>query len=75
MDNILLIHEALKLPPFERAQLIDALWQSLDPIEQASVDLAWTEDAKERLTAFRRGEIEALSGPDALDEIEAELIR
>jgi hypothetical protein len=33
MDSMLLKEEALKLSPFERAQLIDALWQSLDPAD------------------------------------------
>ncbi|PSN13066.1 hypothetical protein C7293_17420 [filamentous cyanobacterium CCT1] len=48
MDSILLKEAALKLSPFERAQLIDALWQSLDPSEQAEIDTAWLEESKDQ---------------------------
>ena len=33
MDCAILASEALKLPAWERAQIIDALWRSLDPAE------------------------------------------
>jgi len=73
MDSILLTKEALKLSPFERAQLIDALWQSLDPVEQQAIDKAWTEESKDRLDAYRRGEVEALDGESALSELKGQL--
>jgi len=73
MDNMLLKEEALKLSPFERAQLIDALWQSLDPVEQQAIDQAWTEESKDRLDAYRRGEVEALDGESALSELKGKL--
>ena len=73
MDSILLKEEALKLSPFERAQLIDALWQSLDPVEQQAIEKAWTEESKDRLDAYRRGEVEALDGESALSELQGKL--
>lgn len=73
MDNVLLTHEALKLTPFERAQLIDTLWQSLAPKEQAEIDAAWAKEASDRLQAYRRGELNAVDGPEALNELEADL--
>jgi putative addiction module component (TIGR02574 family) len=73
MDSILLKEEALKLSPFERAQLIDALWQSLDPVEQQAIDQAWAEESKDRLDAYRRGEVEALDGESALSELKGQL--
>ena len=66
MDSILLKEAALRLSPFERAQLIDALWQSLDVDDQAEVDAAWIEEAGDRLKAYRNGEIDALDGELAL---------
>jgi putative addiction module component (TIGR02574 family) len=75
MDSILLKEEALKLSPFERAQLIDALWQSLDPVEQQAIDQAWTEESKDRLDAYRRGEVEALDGDHALAELKEKLFQ
>ena len=73
MDNILLREAALKLSPFERAQLIDALWQSLDPAEQEAIDRAWVEESKDRLNAYRKGEVEALDGESALSELKGKL--
>lgn len=69
MDSILLKEAALKLSPFERAQLIDALWQSLDPTEQTSIDRAWLKESRDRLNAYQQGEIEAVDGEDYLSEL------
>lgn len=62
MDGILLKEAALKLSPFERAQLIDALWQSLDPSDQTAIDQAWLEESQDRLQAYHQGEIETVDG-------------
>ena len=69
MDSVLLQEADLKLSPFERAQLIDALWQSLDPAEQTAIDHAWLEESKDRLAAYRQGEIEAIDGGSALSAL------
>jgi putative addiction module component (TIGR02574 family) len=73
MDSILLKQEALKLSPYERAQLIDALLESLDPAEQEEIDRAWIEESKDRLKAFRAGDIEAVDGETALTELREKL--
>lgn len=73
MDSILLREAALKLSPFERAQLIDALWQSLDPVERAIIDRAWTKESRDRLGAYQRGEIEAVDGDRVLSELKETL--
>jgi putative addiction module component (TIGR02574 family) len=73
MDNVLLKEAALKLSAFERAQLIDALWQSLDPADQDAIDQAWLEESKERLQAYRQGEVEAVDGETALAELKSKL--
>ena len=73
MDSVLLANEALKLPAWERAQIIDALWRSLDPAEQAAVDEAWLAESHYRLEAFRHGKLKALDGEATLGEIETNL--
>ena len=73
MDSVLLANEALKLPAWERAQIIDALWRSLDPAEQASIDQAWLAESRDRLCAYREGQLKALDGEEALREIETGL--
>jgi putative addiction module component (TIGR02574 family) len=73
MDSVILANEALKLPPWERAQIIDALWRSLDTAEQASIDQAWLSESHDRLQAYRAGKLEAVDGEQTLREIEAGL--
>lgn len=75
MDSVLLAKEALKLSPVERAQMIDLLWQSLDPAEQAAVDNAWLAESKNRLKAYREGKLKAIDGEETLGSIEADLGR
>jgi len=73
MDSAILANEALKLPPWERARIIDALWRSLDPAEQDAVDRAWLLESQDRLAAFRAGQLTAINGEEALQAIEDEL--
>jgi putative addiction module component (TIGR02574 family) len=73
MESAILAKEALQLTPFEKAQVIDALWQSLDLADQKTVDRAWLAESQERLKAFRAGQIKALDGEAAIRSIAAEL--
>jgi putative addiction module component (TIGR02574 family) len=73
MDSAILSKAALQLTPFEKAQMIDALWQSLDSAEQKSVDHAWLAESQDRLKAFRAGELKALDGEETIRSIAAEL--
>ena len=73
MDRAILAKEALKLPPWERVQIIDLLWKSLDPAEQAAIDHAWLIESRDRLEAFRAGKLEAKDGEETLREIEDRL--
>ena len=75
MDGAILEKEVLKLSAVEKAQIIDALWQSLDPAEQKSIDRAWLAESQDRLKAFRAGEINAVDGESALQSIESALDR
>lgn len=73
MDSVLLTQEALKLSPYERAQLIDALLESLDPAEQEEIDRAWLEESRERLKAFQAGNLDAVDGETVLTELREKL--
>jgi putative addiction module component (TIGR02574 family) len=73
MDSAILAAEALKLPALERAQIIDALWRSLDPAEQTSIDQAWLAESCDRLKAYREGKLKPSEGEETLREIEAGL--
>jgi len=50
---------ALSLSPSDRLELVEQLLESLDVPDQ-SIDRLWAAEADERLTAYRRGEIEAV---------------
>ena len=52
--------EARKLSPAERAELVDDLLASLDDVDP-KIDGLWAKEATDRLTAYRRGEIKAVS--------------
>jgi Putative addiction module component len=73
VDSAILANEALKPPPLERAQIIDALRSSLDPAEQNTIDKAWLLESQDRLAAFRAGQLTAIDGEEALRAIEDEL--
>jgi putative addiction module component (TIGR02574 family) len=73
MDRAILEEEALKLNPLERAQLIDALWESLDAADQPSIDRAWIQESVARLREHRAGRLPALDGAEVLSSIEREL--
>jgi putative addiction module component (TIGR02574 family) len=73
MSGTVLEKEALKLSAEEKARMIDALWRSLDPAEQETIDHAWLAESRDRLRAFRAGELKALDGEEALISIESEL--
>lgn len=73
MSRSILEKEALKLSAEEKAHIIDALWRSLDPAEQETIDRAWLAESRDRLRAFHAGELKALDGNEAIQSIEAEL--
>ena len=62
-----LTSQASLLPPIERAELVEAILQSLDAIDP-SLDRLWSEEAKDRLAAYRRGELEALDFDEVLSK-------
>ena len=70
MSGIALEKEALKLSAEEKAHMIDTLWRSLDTAEQEAIDRAWIAESRDRLRAFRAGEIKAIDGESALKSIE-----
>ena len=63
-------------PPAPKPQLQDPMHPpspGLDPAEQQSIDRAWLAESRERLKAFRAGELKALDGEKAILAITAEL--
>lgn len=69
MDQTLLEREAMRLSAKDRALSADVLLGSLDDDAAPEVEVSRTGEAEERLTAYRRGDLEAVDGPAALREL------
>lgn len=61
-----IVSAALALPPADRAMLADKLLESLSEQEQSEIDVAWAEEARQRLEAFDRGDMEATPAEESL---------
>ena len=67
-DNLL--QEALKLPPVERAELVESLLSSFEFRSRKTIDALWDQESEERIDAFDRGEIAAIPAEQVFAEIE-----
>ena len=68
MDAAILEKEALQLPDGERAILAERLLESLSQVT-AETRSAWISEADSRMEAFRTGKIQAIDGPQAMEEL------
>ena len=64
-----LAEEAMTLFSESRARLADRLIENLDVGELGSVDRLWATEAKRRRDEVRRGNVETIDGPDALNRV------
>jgi putative addiction module component (TIGR02574 family) len=62
-----LIEQARRLTPEERIQLVEDLLDSLEPTDP-EIDRLWAEEARDRLDAYRRGEMRARPLDDVLEK-------
>ncbi len=63
------LKEALSLTPAERAEIAESLLSSLDLPSQEGIDALWGKEAEERLDAFDRGEIKAISAKQVFEQV------
>lgn len=52
-----ILHEALGLPPTDRAELVEQILASFEFPARQDIDAAWAQEAEERIDAYGRGEI------------------
>ncbi len=64
-----ILAEALKLPPVERAELIEDLLTSFEFQSRKTIDALWANEAENRIHAFDRGEMAAIPAKDVFAEI------
>ncbi|MDP2677138.1 MAG: addiction module protein [Rhodoferax sp.] len=59
--------QVVRLPPEERMQVVERIFDSLDEPDasldepDASLDAIWAKEADNRLTAYRRGDVRAVT--------------
>lgn len=69
-----ILQEVLSMPPEERAELADSILNSLEPVDPEIMRL-WAIEADNRVAAFERGEIEAVSAETVFEEIDQQRSR
>lgn len=65
----IILKEALRLSPVERAELIDELFHSFDKSRDARLDALWAEEAESRIDAHDVGHIKAESAEVVFERI------
>lgn len=65
-----ILAEALKLPPMERAELIENLLTSFEFPSRKIIDDLWAQEVESRIDAFERGEITAVPAEEVFAKIE-----
>lgn len=60
-----LLEKAKSLPAAQQLELVEGLLDALDRPD-SDVDAAWAAEAKDRLAAYRRGEVRAIPLEDVL---------
>ena len=60
-----------QLPREEREQLVDELLASLNEPAVAALDAAWAAEVERRLSAYDRGEVQALAADDVFAKARA----
>lgn len=67
-----ILNEASKLPPVERAELVERIIESFDTEPDESVQKAWLVEAERRLADYKNGKAATISEDEALYRIEKE---
>jgi putative addiction module component (TIGR02574 family) len=64
-----ILKEALALPVPERAELVEQLLASLQTPLDPRIDELWAREAEDRLDAYDRGELKAVSAEEVFNRI------
>lgn len=63
------LEEALLLPIFERAELVEYLLQNLNSPTQKEIDDIWASEAERRIVEYEQGKFESFDGELVIKEI------
>ncbi len=58
------------LPPIERAEFIENLFESFDFEDRKLIDALWAQEAEDRIEAYEKGKIPLVSIKEVFNKIE-----
>ncbi len=64
-----ILFDALKLPPIERAELIEELFTSFDSSMKNEYENEWTQEISDRISALSRGEMKTIPAEQVFQKI------
>ena len=64
-----LLNEALKLPPIDKASMIEELISSFDSNSRALIDKEWADESESRINAYDAGLLKARPFEDVIREL------
>ena len=65
-------NEAIKLPPVDRAELVENILSSFNVSNEPSFENEWKIEIEDRVKAYKEGKIKAYPLSDVLNEINSE---
>jgi putative addiction module component (TIGR02574 family) len=65
-----ILKKALLLPPVERAELIEQVFQSFDCDNKNDFDALWAKEAEARIDAFEKGKLKAIPAKEVFRKID-----
>ena len=67
--------KAIRLPPVERAELVEGILSSFDSPVRPEIDAAWAREAEKRIDAYDSGKIAAIPAAAVFEKIEKKYSR
>ena len=64
------LKEVLRLPPIERAEMVEQILASFDFPTRKHIDEAWAKEAEDRIDAYERGDIKAIPAATVFEKID-----
>ena len=64
------LEKAVRLPPVERAELVEQILSSFDFPAHDKIDALWAQEAEDRIDAYDRGELKAIPASRVFERID-----
>jgi len=65
-----ILKKTLSLPPIERAELVEKVFDSFNGSRKNNLDRRWAQEVESRIDAFEEGKLKAVSAKKVFQKIE-----